>query len=177
MLDSELIGGKRHGPTPAPTASRGSADQAIRLIPCEDNHGKWWLPFWLPVSIEHKHRPQIPDGWAVEREVRVGSGLRVGKVIPAPFREGLQAPIPLDEFQDGSMIGIGMVYMASLFGGKRGNRNHDGSRAIAKEIDRLDVAGIVVTAAFIEGHQNNGVLPQGVVFLDGFHHFSDEFLE
>ncbi len=57
----------------------------------------------------------------------------------------------------------------------RGVRRDDNERdagAVAEEVDRLHVAGVVVAAAFVEGDEDGGVLPQSRVGLD----FIDDLL-
>ena len=56
------------------------------------------------------------------------------------------------------MVGVGVRDMAAL----RVGRDHDGrdARAVTEEVERLDVAGVPVSAALIEGDQDRGVRPQ-----------------
>ena len=56
------------------------------------------------------------------------------------------------------MIGIGVRDMARPGPGRDDERRDAG--AVAEVVERLDVAGVVVAAAFVEGDEDGGALPQ-----------------
>ena len=108
---------------------------------------------------------EIVDGRAVDRHIGVARRCnRVGKVVTAAACDSLQAPVPLDELQDRNVVGIRVVNVPRFYVGRHGEE--DDTRAVAEVIERLYVAGIIVTAAFILGDEDRGVFPELRVLLD-----------
>ncbi len=56
------------------------------------------------------------------------------------------------------MVGVTVRDMAAL--GVRRDHDRRDTGAVAEEVERLDVAGVPVSAAFVEGDQDRGVCPQ-----------------
>src|ERR1700733_15975006 len=71
---------------------------------------------------------------------------------------GPQAPVTFDEFDDGNMVSIAVVDHAT--GGIRRDDEKRDAGAIAEEVDRLDITGVIVSAAFIEGDEDGSARPQ-----------------
>src|SRR5215813_10971552 len=93
----------------------------------------------IMVTIEVEHLEQVPDGRAVAGHIGIMLMRdRVRQVIAAARRERLEVPIALDEFQDRDMVVVGVHDAATT----RERRDHDerNTRAVAEEIERLDVA-------------------------------------
>ena len=93
-----------------------------------------------------------------------GAVIGLGKLSRLRDRDSLQSPVPLDELQDRNVIGVIVRDVAGLGVG----RNHDqrNARAVAEEVERLHVTGVVVAAAFVEGDEDGGVLPERRIRLD-----------
>ena len=51
------------------------------------------------------------------------------------------------------------------------------SGAVAEEVKRLNVAGVVVAAALVEGDEDGGATPQRGIGFDGDDDFFDEAFE
>src|ERR1700736_5971692 len=84
-------------------------------------------------------------------------------------------PVPLDELQDRDVIGVSVVDVATLpEGGDDDERN---ARAVAEEVERLDVAGVIVAAAFVEGDDKRGAFEKFLVALQVIHDLIDHALE
>src|SRR5271154_2894754 len=102
----------------------------------------------IAFASEMKQVEQIPDGRTVDRHIRVVFKRdRIRKIVPAAAREWPQVPISLDELQNRDVIGIGGVVMPASR--KLRDDNQRNARAVAEEVERLDVARIVKPAAFI----------------------------
>jgi hypothetical protein len=94
------------------------------------------------VMVELKHIEKIPDGRTIERHVRIiVVGNRVRKIVPAAIGQRLQIPIPLDELQDRDVIGVGVADMAALRKARYNDERDAG--AVAEEVERLDVSGVI----------------------------------
>ena len=88
---------------------------------------------------------------------------RVRQIVPAPIRYFGKIPILFDEFQQRDMVVVGVVDMTLLDEG--GNRDEWNAGAIAEEVDGLDVAGIVISSAFVSGDEDRCRLPEvGIVW-------------
>src|SRR5215510_8599090 len=93
----------------------------------------------IVMAIEIEHLEQISDGGAVAGHIGIVLMRdRVGEVIAAARRERPETPIALDELQDRDMVIVGVHHAAAA----REGRDHDerDTRAVAEEIERLDVA-------------------------------------
>src|SRR5258705_12725045 len=98
---------------------------------------------------------KIAEGRAVERHIGilvVHDGVR--EVIAAAMGQGLEVPIPLDELEDGDVVGVGVADVAA--GGEGRNRDQRNARAITEEVQRLDIAGVIEAAALVHGDEQNG---------------------
>src|SRR6266851_2564211 len=115
---------------------------------------------------------QVADGWSVAGHVRVVLfGRGIGIVIAAAVRDRWQAPVVLDEFKDGDVVAVVVGNMSAT--AVVGNHDQRDTRAIAKEIQVLDIAGVVVAAAFIHGDEDRGAFPKlwiGSYAVDDFLH-------
>ena len=69
----------------------------------------------------------------------------------------LKSPVPLDELQDRNVVGVFVRDVAGL--GVLRNHDQRNARAVAEEIQRLHIAGVIVAAAFVEGDEDRCVLP------------------
>src|SRR5579872_4232827 len=101
-----------------------------------------FLPGCL-LGAEGEQIEQVADRRSVERYVRIALvDHRIGVIVAAARRDRSKSPVPFDEFQYRNMVGIRVRDVA---GGSEG-RDHQGgdSGAVAEEIERLDVTGIVI---------------------------------
>ena len=127
-----------------------------------------------PVEIEHVE--QVADRRHVDGNIGIFIfGARIGQVIAAALAELAEIPVPFDEFHERRMfaIDVGDVTAAR----ERRNRDHRNPRPGAEEIDRLDEAGVVVSAAFIHGDENRRAFPLLLVALGKLDDVLGEFLE
>src|SRR4029077_13617044 len=128
------------------------------------------------IAVEIKYVEEIADGRAVERDVGivvVNTGVR--EIVPACLGQRFQAPVPLDELQDRNVVGIGVVDMPTLAEGRDDDQWN--TRAVAEEIERLNVARVVIAAAFVEGDDQSSALEQFGVGLEVVNDFIDHTLE
>src|SRR5260370_6724081 len=132
------------------------------------------LPFSVLTKGEQVH--QVPDGWTIQRNVRIVlADDRIGEIVPAASRHRSQFPIGFDELQDRSVVGVGVRDMSGLGMRRDYQRGYPGT--VAKVVERLNVAGVVVTAALVEGNDDGCALPQFPVGLDAVHDFLYEALK
>src|SRR5262245_39461041 len=111
------------------------------------------------VSTKLKHAEEIIDGRHINRHIRiVFKRTRVGQIDPAASSQGLKAPVTLDEFDYGGMVGISVNDMATL--GVWRYHDERNARPISEEIEGLDETGVIISAAFIESHKDRGMLEQ-----------------
>src|SRR5271155_2916692 len=102
---------------------------------------------------EVEHLEQISDRRAVAGYVWiVAIRDRISQVVAAARGHRRQHPITLDKLQNRNVVIIRMDYPAA--GRERGNNDKWDARSITEEVQRLDVAGVVVAAAFIEGDEH-----------------------
>ena len=128
------------------------------------------------VTAEIEQVEEVADGRRVERHIRiVFANDRVGKVVAAAVRDRAQLPVAFDELEDGDVVGV-VVRNVSRLGVRRDDDQRD-ARAVAEEVERLHVAGVIVTAAFIEGDQDGGVFPEIRIGLNGVDDFLCEAFE
>ena len=128
------------------------------------------------MMVEVEEVKEIADGRAVQRHIGI-IVVRdwVREIVAAAVSERFEVPVALDEFEDGNVISVAMADVAA-----GGEGRHDDERnawAIAKEIERLDVAGIVVTAAFVHGDDKRGFREEGGVALQVVEGFFDHAFE
>src|SRR6202162_4844776 len=133
----------------------------------------------LTTASELEQVHQIADGGRVQRHVGIAlGGDWVGQMIAAAIAHRSQVPIGFDELQDRSMICVSMRDVACRGEG----RNHQSwnSGAVAEVIEGLDISGVVVAAAFVEGNDDGGAGPQcfvGLYFVDDLLHEALEQIE
>src|SRR6267378_43111 len=128
------------------------------------------------MTPEVEEAEQIVDGRAVvgdKRVVRIGYG--IGKVVAAAVSDSAETPIAFDKFENGDMVAIVVGNMATTAVG--GYHDQWDARAITEEIEVLDIAGVIVTAAFIDSDEDRSALPEFLVALNGVDDFLDEALE
>src|SRR5215813_13909867 len=100
-----------------------------------------------------KQVEQVSNGRAVDRNIRISLLLNwIGEIVPATRSQRTQSPIPLDELQDRDVVGVSVVDVATL--GEVRYNNQWNPWSVAEEVERLNVSGIIVAAAFVQGdHQ------------------------
>src|SRR5487761_2535538 len=116
--------------------------------PAGDHLGIAAFTATLSIGLKVKQVEQISYGRAIERYIGVlfgHDGIRI--VIATAAGKRFQSPVPFDELQDGNVVSVGMAHVAGT--GVRGHDDHRNARAVAEEVQRLHVAGIVVAAAFV----------------------------
>ena len=96
-----------------------------------------------------EHIEQIADGRAVARDIGITADNRIREIIAASAGQRSQVPIPLDKLQDRRVVRIRVADMTAC--GERRDNNQWNARAIPEKVNRLNVAGIVVTTAFVKG--------------------------
>src|SRR5580698_1146990 len=135
------------------------------------------LLFRQPYAREVECVEQVVQRRTIGRHIRVRSHRRVGEIVTGSCGNGWQTPVPLDEFDDGNMVSIAVVDHST--GGVRRNDEQWNTRAIPEEIDGLNVARVVVAAAFIEGNEDRSARPQGrsLHLIDDPRHKSFEQVE
>src|SRR6266550_4830244 len=127
---------------------------------------------WLGNS---KQGSEIANRGTVEREIRsVRRRNRVRQIVAAAGRQRWQSPIPFDELQNRSVIGISVIDVTVL--GKRRHRDQNRARPITEEIDGLNVPRIVQATAFIKCDEDRGIFPQLIVVPHAVNYFADERL-
>src|SRR6202022_1496828 len=97
---------------------------------------------------------------------------RVRQIVAAAIRDLGKIPVLLDELQQRDVIVVGVIDVALL--GERRNRNERNAGAVAEEVDRLDIAGIVVAAAFVGGDEDRRRRPE---FRIALHPIDQDFEE
>src|SRR5260370_6306622 len=107
------------------------------------------------VASEIEEVEEIAEGRAIEWHVGIiFVDYGVWEIVAAAMRQGLQVPIALDELQDRNVVGVAMADVASAGEGR--NDNQRNARPVAKEVQGLNVAGVIVAAAFVEGDDQRG---------------------
>ena len=87
-------------------------------------------------EIEEIH--EVANCRRIRRNVRARRRNGVGQIVSAPRGQQFQLPVGLDKFQDRAVIVIRVIHIAFLC--VRRNRDEGNPRAIAKEVDWLNVA-------------------------------------
>ena len=125
--------------------------------------------------IEVEQFEQIADSRAIDWHVWVAPSLRIGKVVAATLSQRLESPVPFDELQYGDVVRVVVSDVACFCV----RRNHDerNARAVAKVVEWLHVAGVVVTAAFVHGDEDCSARPQFGIALHGVDDFLYEAFE
>src|SRR4030088_1197100 len=132
------------------------------------------LSFFVVTKVEQVR--QIADCWTIQRNVRAAlAGYRVGEIVPATSRQRSQSPVGLDELQDRGVICVSVRDVPGF--GVLGNHERGYPGAVTKVVERLNVAGVVVAAALVEGDDDRGTLPQVFVGLDAVNDFLYEAFE
>ena len=100
------------------------------------------------VVTEVEKFEQVTDRRTVDRHIWVSPlRLRVGEIVAAAACDGVQIPIPLDEFEDGNVIGIVVRDVPPCGVGRHNDQRNP--RAVAEEVQRLNITGIIIAAAFV----------------------------
>src|SRR5271163_1744252 len=108
------------------------------------------------VLAEVKEIEQVTKRRRVNRNVGViPVRYRVREIVPAAVRDGRQIPVALDEFNHRHVIRVFMRDVSWLQIG--GHHEEDNPRAVAEEVQRLYVTGVVIAAAFVLGDEDGGV--------------------
>jgi len=134
--------------TPAPRSRHGFTARCQSLV---------LIPVVMLGEVEEVK--QVPQRRAIERHIGVfvvNNG--VGEVIAAAMREGLEVPIPLDELENRDVVGVAVADVSA--NGEGRNSDQRDARAIAEEVQRLYVAGVIEAAALVHGHDQGRVLEQ-----------------
>ncbi len=67
----------------------------------------------IAAIVEPERAEQIIDCGTIGRNIRIPHcGNRIGEVVPAPPGDRRQVPVPLDELQEGVMVGVIMHHAA-----------------------------------------------------------------
>src|SRR5271167_2174069 len=113
----------------------------------------------LPATAGEAERvEQVVQRRTVGRYVGVALGrLRIGIVVAAAGRQRSQAPVPFNKLGQRHVVGIAVVHVAA--GGEGGNDEQRNAGAIAEEVERLHVTGIIVATALIEGDEDGCSCP------------------
>src|ERR1700739_3512581 len=130
--------------TPAPRSRHGFTARCQSLV---------LIPVVMLGEVEEVN--QVPQRRAIERHIGVfvvNNG--VGEVIAAAMREGLEVPIPLDELENRDVVGVAVADVSA--NGEGRNSDQRDARAIAEEVQRLYVAGVIEAAALVHGDEQNG---------------------
>jgi hypothetical protein len=86
------------------TAGNGHSSSGFGAAREKDHH----------LRSELEHAEQIADRRAIDRNIGVPGGRnRIGEIVPASPGDRRQAPVPLDEFHDGRMVGVIMDHTAA----------------------------------------------------------------
>ena len=108
---------------------------------------------------------KIANSWAIGRDIRIGFLLdRVRQVVAAASGDRRQAPVLLDELHERDVIAVLMRDVTAL--GVLRDDDQGNACTIAEEVDRLDVARVIVSAALVEGDEDGSVVPKRRVGLD-----------
>lgn len=133
----------------------------------------------LVVTIKVEQVKQIPNGghvaWNVLTVVIV-THARIGQIVAAAGAErGMEHPVPFDELYERRMLVIDVADMAAS--GERRYGDHGNARACPEEINRLDEAGVIVTAALVHGDKDRGFRPKFRIALREFNNVLSEGLK
>src|ERR1700760_2468525 len=135
-----------------------------------------WHPALAETTLsagEIERPAQVIDGRTVYRDIRIVLPyLRIRKVVAAAIGQRLQSPVLLDELDDRNVIAVFVRHMAALGIGRHNDERDPG--AIAEEVNWLDVARIVVAAAFVESDEDCGALPHFRIGLHLVHNLLHE---
>src|ERR1700730_6266918 len=119
----------------------------------------------IAVMVEGEQVHEITDRRAIFGLVAVVVAVMdwVRKIVPAAIRDLWKIPVLFDELQQRDVVMVGVIDMALLGEGRNRDKRNPG--AVAQEVDRLDISGIVVAAAFVGGNEDRGRLPEvGIAF-------------
>src|SRR5260370_14880054 len=128
------------------------------------------------VASEIEEVEEIAEGRAIEWHVgSIFVDYGIWEIVAAAMRQGLQVPIALDELQDRNVVGVAMADVASAGEGR--NDNQGNARPVAKEVQGLNVAGVIVAAAFVEGDDQRGLSEKIGPGSQVIHRFLDHAFE
>lgn len=119
---------------------------------------------------------QIIQRRCVQRHIRiVRCRLWIRIVVPASRCQGLQLPVPLNEFHQRNVITVAVTNVAAL--GKWRNDDQWNPGAVSEKVQRLNVARIVIAAALVEGDKNRRARPHFRIRLYRLYNLLRESLE
>src|SRR5579872_288364 len=148
---------------PPPTSTQGPPESLAVVIS-------------VVVAIEVEHVHQVADRGSVAWHVWIfPADDWVGQVVPAPPGYGAQPPVGLDELVERHVIGV-RVHDTDVTREAR-DHDHGDAGAVAEEVDRLDIARVIVAAALVRGNHDRRILPQRRIRLDPIDDLLDEAFE
>ena len=111
----------------------------------------------------------------IDRNIRARPGDGVGQIVPAPRGDRGEAPVRFDELERRDMIRIGVRDVAARAEWRHHDQRYAG--AVAKEIERLNIAQIPVSAAFVHGNHDRRIGRYRGIGIHKVDDFFDEALE
>src|SRR5204862_3885632 len=87
----------------------------------------------------------------------------------------LEVPVALDELHHRRVVRVRVGDFAAARIPRHGDEGD--TRTIAEEVDRLEEAGVPVTAALVEGDEERGALEEVRMLLEDVEHALDQRLE
>jgi len=125
---------------------------------------------------EIEQTEEVVESGGVDRHVGIFTCRNgVGEVVAAATGDGGQTPIRFDEFIDRDVVGISVVDVARLGEGR--NCEEDDAGAVAEEVQRLHVAGVIVAAAFVLSDEDRGAGPELWIGVNPIHYLLHEGFE
>src|SRR5437660_1147676 len=100
---------------------------------------------------------------------------RIRVVVAAPACECSEVPVALNELGERNMVGVAVAHVSALR--EWGDDDQGNPCSVAKEIERLNVSGVPVAAAFVESYEDCGALPGFRTGLNGINDFLCEPFE
>jgi hypothetical protein len=115
----------------------------------------------LVVTIKVEQVEQVANGRHVPRNVQIVviiTHARIRQIVAAAGAEGgMEHPVPFDKFDERRMLVIDVADMATSRERRYGD--HGNAWACPEEINRLDEAGVIVTAALVHGDKDGSFRP------------------
>ena len=102
--------------------------------------------------FETKHVRQIADSWLVARHIERRTCGRVWQIVATVAGDWRQSPVLLNELQNGNVVVVSVVHLSAF--GERRDGDERKTRAVAEEVNRLNVTGIVVPSTLVEGDED-----------------------
>ncbi len=73
------------------------------------------------------------------------------------------------------MVGVAVAHVSAL--SEWGDDDQGNPRSVSKEVERLYIAGVIVSAPFVEGDEDRSALPSFRTGLDGINNLLGEAFE